>query len=75
MKCETFGDRLFHGKAWTITRHTRDNGTKFFQLTELAGFRTDWPVCVNGHVTYDRPEQLPEEIKVWVARILAKVQP
>jgi hypothetical protein len=67
------GDKLFGGKAWTISRHTRANGSGFWQLTEMAGFRTDWPSYSNGHVTYDRPEALPQAVKSWVEKVLRKV--
>ena len=68
---EIIGDKLFSGKAWTLTRHVRANGTKFFQLTEMAGYRADWPVIyADGHVAFDRPEALPKAVKEWTTRLL-----
>lgn len=69
-------DRLFDGKAWTVSVHTRPNGTRFFQVTELAGARTAWPTLGDdGVVQYDRSETLPFSVKVWVRKTLVEYQP
>jgi hypothetical protein len=72
-------DRLFNGYAWTISRHTRPNGTGYYQLTELAGrttyaaLRTDFPVIYeNGNVVYDSPERLPKAVKDWTKKVLQR---
>ena len=73
-------DKLFGGVAWTISRHTRPNGTGFWALMELAGKnRQDYPVVrddAHGRiisVVYDHPERLPEAVKNWTERVLRKV--
>jgi hypothetical protein len=62
--------------TWTVSRHTRPNGTGFWQLTEMSGRpfareRTDWPVVYDdGRVVYDRPEQIPARVREWCGHIL-----
>lgn len=62
--------------TWTVSRHTRPNGTGFWQLTELSGRpmareRTDWPVVYeDGRVSYDRPEKIPVRVREWCGRVL-----
>jgi hypothetical protein len=69
----TIADRLFDGKAWTTTRHHRPNGTHFYQLTEMAGHRTDWPTWLpDGRVLYDRPQQIPSRVAAWVSRVVPR---
>jgi len=64
-------DRLFDGRAWTVTLHKRQNGTTFWQLTELAGSRTDWPVVhPDGTVVFDHPERLPARVREWARRMV-----
>lgn len=74
-KREVIGDRLFSGKAWTLERVTRPNGTGFYQLTDLAGSRTDFPVVYHdGTVAYDNPERLPKSVRAWTERLLKKFE-
>jgi hypothetical protein len=71
--CVVIADELFDGKAWTVSVHTRANGTRFYQLTELAGARTDWPrLSESGVVEYDGPDVIPFAVKAWVRKMLVE---
>ena len=73
--CVVIADKLFDGKAWTVSVHARTNGTKFFQLTELAGARTDWPrVNDGGVVEYDHENVIPFAVKAWVRKTLVEYE-
>lgn len=70
---EVIGDKLFSGKAWSLDRVTRPNGTGFYQLTEMAGFRTDYPVLYHtGEIAYDKPGKIPKRVRDWANRIIIK---
>lgn len=65
---QKISERKFGKSVWALFRVFRSEGSPYTELREVNGWRVDYPVRYHdGRVVYDRPENIPLAVRVWVS--------